>query len=64
MKISELKQLLRKSSCYFFREGGNHEIWYSPLNGQQFSVPRHNSKEIPTGSFHKILKDAGIKKTR
>lgn len=61
MKISELKKLLKKNGCYFIRDGDNHEIWYSPTTKQQFAVPRHNSKELPTGTEKTIKKQAGLK---
>lgn len=41
MKGSELRKLLKKYGCYFDRDGGNHEIWYSPITKKQFPVPRH-----------------------
>lgn len=36
MTYSELKKLLKKNGCYFLREGGNHDIWYSPITNRQF----------------------------
>ncbi|MDE5884878.1 MAG: type II toxin-antitoxin system HicA family toxin [Oscillospiraceae bacterium] len=61
MKTSELKRILKKGGCYKIREGGNHEVWYSPKTGKQFTVDRHDSKEIATGTANRILKDAGLK---
>ncbi len=61
MKVSELKKLLKKNGCYIVRNGGNHEIWYSPNTGATFAVSRHNSQEIATGTLKSILSDAGIK---
>ena len=52
---------LRKAGCYKIREGGNHEIWYSPKTETAFSVGRHDGQEIATGTANKILKDAGLK---
>lgn len=60
MKVSELKKLLKKHGCTLLREGENHEIWYSPITKQQFAVPRHNSKELPTGTEKTIKKQSGI----
>ena len=60
MKVSELKKLLKKNGCFLFRQGTNHEIWEN-ANGDLFAVPRHNSKEIPTGTAKAILTEAGIK---
>ena len=60
MKVSELKKLLKQIRCYKVRDGDNHEIWYSPVTKQQFAVPRHNSKELPTGTEKAIKKQAGL----
>lgn len=59
MKNSELLKKLNKVGCYLIRHGSSHDIWYSPITGKQFSVPRHKN-EIKTGTAKKILRDAGI----
>lgn len=57
MKCKELLRLLKKAGCYKIREGkGSHEIWYSPITGNEFSVPNHGSKEVGTGMEKKIRK--------
>lgn len=61
MKASELKKLLKAGGCRFLKEGGEHETWYSPRSGKKIRVPRHQSKEVPTGTAERILKDAGLK---
>lgn len=61
MKVSEMKKLLVKSGCSKEKEGTNHEIWYSPITKQHFPVPRHNSKELPTGTEKNIRQLAGLK---
>jgi len=61
MRTGELKRILRKNGCYKVREGTNHEIWCSPITGKQFTVPRHDGKEIATGTANGILNDAGLK---
>lgn len=60
MKTSELKKILKKNGCYLRRQGGNHEIWYSPITGKVFAIGRHGSQEIATGTARKILEEAGI----
>jgi len=62
MKYSELKKILKKNGCNFDRDGGNHEIWYSPHTQRLFAVGRHSGKEVPTGTASSIFKQAGIKK--
>ncbi|MCM1054088.1 MAG: type II toxin-antitoxin system HicA family toxin [Bacteroides sp.] len=61
MTYSELKKLLKKNGCYFLREGGNHDIWYSPITNSQFPVGRHDSQEVRRGTFQAIKKQSGIK---
>ena len=62
MKGSELEKMLKKKGCRFMEEGKKHEVWYSPINSSEFMVPRHEGKEMATGTVNKILKDAGIKR--
>ncbi len=61
MKGSELKTRLKNAGCYKVKEDSNHEKWFSPITKRHFWVPRHNSKEIATGTLNKSLKDAGLK---
>ncbi len=61
MRTSELTKILNKSGCYKVHEGRNHEKWYSPKTNKFFIVPRHASKEVPTGTANNILKAAGLK---
>ena len=60
VKCSELKKELSAGGCYFFRGGSDHEIWYSPITNKKFTVPRHDSKEVPSGTVRNIKKLAGI----
>lgn len=60
MKSSELKLLLRTNGCFLVRQGTSHEIWESPVTGERFPVPRHDSQEIRTGTLENIKKQAGI----
>lgn len=55
----QLIKILKKNGCYFVRNGsGSHEIWYSPITDQNFTV----SSNLPIRHMaNKILKkDAGI----
>ncbi|MCR5328170.1 MAG: type II toxin-antitoxin system HicA family toxin [Saccharofermentans sp.] len=60
MKISEMKKLLKKNGCYFVKELGGHEEWYSPITKKSFPIPRHNAKELGSGIEKAIRKQAGI----
>lgn len=61
MKTSELIKILKKNGCYFVEHGKEHDKWYSEVTGKYFRLWRHPSKEVPTGTLNRILKDAGIK---
>ena len=61
MKTSELTKLLKEKGCKLIEHRGEHDYWFSPITGKEFPVPRHSSKEIPTGTANKIKKDAGLK---
>ena len=61
MKVSELKRMLKENGCYFVKDGGEHEMWFSPISGKKLRVPRHDAKELPTGTKNRILKDAGLR---
>lgn len=60
MKYSELKRILKSHGCTVIREGGNHELWTSPITKNIFPVGRHDSQEVKTGTLKAILKQAGI----
>lgn len=55
-----LKKVLRKAGCHFHEQGvGDHETWYSPVNGAYVTVDsdiksRHTANEA--------LKQAGLPK--
>lgn len=61
MKVSELTKILNRGTCYLTEHGKEHDEWYSPITDKHFRVPRHQSKEIATGTVNRILKDAGLK---
>lgn len=60
MTYGELKRQLKKLGCSILREGGKHEIWYSPITSKQFPVGRHNTEEVPSGTLQSIKKAAGL----
>jgi mRNA interferase HicA len=54
----ELDALLRQHGCRLVREGGKHEMWWSPITQKSFVVPRQLKGE---GTLRAILRDAGIR---
>ena len=61
MTTAELIRLLKKNGCKFVRNGSNHDIYKSPITGNEFPVGRHPSEEVKTPTLCTILKQAGIK---
>lgn len=59
MKLSELLKLFSKNDIKCLQHGKRHDIYYSPITGKKFPVPRH-SKEIADGTLKSIKKDAGL----
>ncbi|MCD7813013.1 MAG: type II toxin-antitoxin system HicA family toxin [Lachnospiraceae bacterium] len=55
-------RLLKCNNCYFVEHGAEHDKWFSYNTRKFFRIPRHVSKEIPTGTVIRILKDAGVRK--
>ena len=61
MKYSELVRRLKDAGCRLESPGAGHDRWYSPITDSFFYVPRHQSKEVPTGTLRQLLKEAGLK---
>ena len=60
MKTTELLKMLLDSGCNLVRHGANHDIWYSPITGKSFPIPRHTSKEVTSGTLKDIAKKSGV----
>lgn len=60
MKFSELQRRLERDGWYIKRTGG-HYIYVHPEKKGEIVVGKHGSKEVPTGTAMKILKQAGLK---
>lgn len=59
MRVNEVKQMLRKNDCYFYRQGSRHGTWTSRRTGKKFQIPRHGTQEAPTGTLKSIKESAG-----
>lgn len=56
----DLSRLLKAAGCVFDRQGkGSHEIWYSPVSGKKFTVPKPCKRRATAND---ALKDAGLGK--
>ncbi len=57
----ELIRLLIERGFVFDRQKGSHAIYKLPDGTKRVVVPMHN-RDLPKGTFHSILKQAGIHK--
>ena len=60
MTPKQLVKLLKKNDFVFLRQRGSHAMFKNEKKKRKVTVPMH-AKDIPTGTLHAILKDAGIK---
>ncbi|KQS54058.1 hypothetical protein ASG17_14025 [Brevundimonas sp. Leaf363] len=56
----DVKRILKENGCALHRQGrGDHEIWFSPINGRRFTVDGDiRSRHTANGTLH----DAGLPK--
>jgi len=62
MKFSELVRLLEENGFRIVKEKGSIRYYARSGWNNLIRVDYHGSKEVPKGTCHVILKDAGIKK--
>mgnify|MGYP001556687590 FL=1 len=55
-----LRRLLEQNGFVFTRQSGSHAIFKHPVKKLRVVLPMH-SRDIPKGTLHAILKDAGLK---
>jgi predicted RNA binding protein YcfA (HicA-like mRNA interferase family) len=62
MKGSELKKMITGAGWYLVRNGSKHDLYgHRNCPGVLIPIPRHESKEVPTGTAENILKITGTK---
>ena len=62
MKFSQLVRLLERNGFRIIKEKGSIRYYAKPGWDNLIRVDYHGPKEVPKGTCHAILKDAGIKK--
>ena len=60
MKISEFIKLIKKKGAKFHSHGTRHDWYYNPKNNKKAQVPRHKTRELPTGTMKDILDGLGL----
>lgn len=64
MTYEELRRKLENLDCVFQWQGrGSHEIWANPANGCVTPVPRHENRDLATGTIHRIRRNLGISRS-
>jgi len=58
----EIIKLLEKRGFVLDRSSGSHLLYMLPDRSKRVIVPLHN-KDLPKGTLHNILKQAGIDKS-
>jgi predicted RNA binding protein YcfA (HicA-like mRNA interferase family) len=61
MTVGEIVRLVKSKGCEIVRHGARHDIWRNPKTGNETSIPRHQSKELPTGTANRIKQELGLK---
>ena len=61
-KVSEIVRKIKKyTKCYIIRHGAEHDVWINPDTNVTFTIPRHQSREVKTGTENSIYKSAGLR---
>ncbi len=55
----KLIKILKKNGFFVDHITGSHYIFYNPKTGKRVTVSYH-AKDLPKGTFHSILKEAGL----
>jgi predicted RNA binding protein YcfA (HicA-like mRNA interferase family) len=63
VKFSELVRLLEENGFRIVKEKGSIRYDRKPGWDRLVRVDYHGAKEVPTGTYHSILKAAGIKRS-
>lgn len=57
-----LIKILEENGFVFKRARGSHQLYYNSITNKTVIVPVHGNKDLKTGTFLSILKQAGIDK--
>ena len=64
MKFSELVRLLEQNGFELVREKGSIRYYAKPGLDRLIRIDYHGAKEVPTGTYHSIMKAAGLRDRR
>ncbi|HME00052.1 MAG TPA: type II toxin-antitoxin system HicA family toxin [Terriglobia bacterium] len=61
MKVRDVIKLLEHDGWRLVRTTGSHRHYNHPTKSGTVTVPGHPSKDLPPGTLHSVLKQAGLK---
>ena len=64
MTYRELRTKRESLGSRFRRQAvDSHEMWVNPANGRRAIIPRHDNRDLATGTLHGVRRDLGISKS-
>ena len=61
MNARNIIKLLQSDGWYEIKQEGSHKQFVHATKKGKVTVPFHGAKDIPKGTLHAILKQAGLK---
>ena len=63
-KVHEAIRIVEEDGWVYIGTRGSHRQFKHPTKRGRVTIPGRPSKELPTGIWHSILRQAGLKGTR
>ncbi|MBQ4494581.1 MAG: type II toxin-antitoxin system HicA family toxin [Selenomonadaceae bacterium] len=60
MTWAEVIRKITKKGARFKEHDKKHDVYWNPKTGAEVEIPRHSSKEAPTGTVHSILRKLNL----
>jgi predicted RNA binding protein YcfA (HicA-like mRNA interferase family) len=61
MKVRDAIKLIEKDGWQYMYTVGSHRQFSHPVKAGKVTVPGHPGDDLPPGTLHSILKQAGLK---
>jgi len=61
MKVRDAIKLIEKDGWQYMYTVGSHRQFHHPVKPGKVTVPGHPGDDLPPGTLHSILKQAGLK---
>jgi predicted RNA binding protein YcfA (HicA-like mRNA interferase family) len=60
MKYREIEKILKQDGWYLVQTSGSHQQYKHPVKPGRVTVAGKGNKDVPTGTWKAILKQAGL----